>query len=804
LTNEDLIGLPYPPLEKIPGIGALLKRPSRVADFEAESRALVGLADELSNHPRNLLQRLVEVALELCRAESAGASILEPDGKSFRWDACAGLLEKNIGTLMVRAASPCGVVIERDSPILIEKPSSFFALPPQIPPIAELLLLPFHDGKKPIGTVWVIAHSPDRKFDREDVRLLTSLSRFASAAYQFTRSIDKGLNARDFLEKRADERTKALSVANRALRDQISERERIEDALREAQSRLEAELSSMNRLHALSSRLVNTSDLPSALEEILGAAVALLGTNMGTIQLYDPVNKSLTIAAHQGFKQDFLDYFGTVDAEGDAACSRALASQQRMVIEDVQVDGRYAIHRAAAKRAGYRAVQSTPLFSRDGKPLGMLSTHFRTPHMPAKRELRILDLYARQAADFIERLLIAERLQDADRRKDEFIATLSHELRNPIAAIDSSARLMQSPGLGGRQCEFAAQVVQRQCKAMKILLDDLLDVSRLTLGRMTLHKQNVTLASVIDSALETVQPLIDGPNHTLSVTKPSSSVVVYGDPVRLTQVFSNLLSNAAKYTDAGGRITLDVKTGAENVVISVGDNGIGIEPSSTEEIFGMFSQRKTKSDRAAAGLGIGLALVRAIAELHGGWVRAESNGLGQGSTFHVGLPLATAREIGSPVSTPTVQPASSLPGPHPDWESHASQESHASPHAKARYRILIADDNTAAATAISMLLQRDGHETKAVHDGRAALEEAARFLPDIALLDIGMPHLNGYEVAREIRAASWGANMRLFAATGWGQEKDKMLAKEAGFDVHLTKPIDFKQLLALIEEHGGK
>jgi len=427
----------------------------------------------------------------------------------------------------------------------------------------------------------------------------------------------------------------------------------------------------------------------------------------------------------------------------------------------------------------------------------MLSTHFRSSHVLSDRELRMLDLYARQAADFIERRLISERLQDADRRKDEFIATLSHELRNPLAAIDSSARLMQSPGLDGGQSEFAAKVVQRQCAAMKILLDDLLDVSRLTLGRMTLQKQSMTVASVIDAALETAQPLIDAANHIVSVTKPPSSVMVFGDPIRLTQIFSNLLSNAVKYTDAGGRITLDVKTTAENVVVSVADNGIGIEASCIEEIFGMFSQRVTKGDRAVAGLGIGLALVRAIAELHGGWVRAESRGLRRGSTFHVGLPLGEKVAARPHLSIAAPPPALQLP---PDPEPLASDAS----HAKVKHRILVADDNTAAATAISMLLQRDGHETKAVYDGRAALEEAARFLPDIALLDIGMPYLNGYEVAREIRAALWGANMRLFAATGWGQEKDKMLAKEAGFDVHMTKPIDFKQLLALIEEHGGK
>lgn len=808
MDRNNLIGLPAPDstpplLEKVFGTDALLKRPSRSEDFQAENRALVTLTDELANQPRNLLQKLAEMALELCNADSAGVSILEPDGKALRWHTCVGSFEKNAGTLIPRPDSPCSMVIERNSPILFEEPAIHFpVLRSMEPPIAEALLLPFHDGNKPAGTIWVIAHSPWRQFDREDLRLMTGLSHFASAAYHVIHAMDKSVNVRDFLGKRVDERTKALSLSNKMLRQHIRERGQIEEALRNAQYQLEAELSSLNRLHELSTKLLNAADLPSALREILEAAIVLCIADMGFIQLYAPARKLLTIAAHQGFKQDFLDYFSTEEAYADVACGRALGTLKRVVIEDIQDDERYAVHRATAEKAGFRAVQATPLCGRDGNPLGMLTTHFRSPHVPAERELRMLDLYARQAADFIERLRITERLRDADRRKDEFIATLSHELRNPLAAIDSSALLLELPNLDAAKRELATKVVQRQCRTMKILLDDLLDISRLSLGRMTLYKQHVSLGSILDSALEATQPLIDGANHMLSITKPPSSVMIYGDPIRLTQIFSNLLSNAAKYTDPGGRIILDVGTTADSVTVSVADNGIGIEPSLTEEIFGMFSQMKTDRDRVAGGLGIGLAVVRAIAELHGGWVRAESKGLRQGSIFYVDLPLATPEETTSHVP-PSTEPPTPLvplvPGPHPDHTS-PDQES----HAKKQCRILIADDNKSAATAICLLLQRDGYETKAVHDGRSALEEAGRFQPDIALLDIGMSYLNGYEVAREIRAASWGANMRLFAATGWGQEKDKILAKEAGFDVHLTKPIDFKQLLALVEEYGGK
>ncbi|HVW65170.1 MAG TPA: GAF domain-containing protein [Nitrosospira sp.] len=780
MIEHDLADARYPLFERHHGTKVLASRLSRARDYEAENRALVALADELSNHPRNLLQKLAEIALDLCHADSAGISIIEPDGKSFRWHACAGVYASNLDVLMNGASSPLAAVVAQDEPILFEDPASLFLLPTEIEPaIAEVLLIPFHDGRKPVGIVWVIAHSNERKFDSEDLRQMTSLSSFGSAAYYAKRTIDKGMNLRDFLEKRMDERTKALSHVNNMLRQHIREREHIEDALRTARNQLEVEVSSLNRLHELGTRLFHTTDLPAALEEILRASIALLKADMGNIQLYDPVDKVLKIAAQQGFDADFLDHFSIVEMESNTTCGQALRCAQRVIIEDVHADARYAAHLEAADRAGYRAVQSTPLLSRDGRPLGILSTHFRLPRQPDEHQFRILDLYARQAADFIERLRIAERMQEADKRKDQFIAMLSHELRNPLSAINNSAALLELPEIGSDKRQWAAKVVQRQCRAMKILLDDLLDASRLSLGRLTLHKQNVTLVSVIESAVETTQSLIDSAGHALSVAKPPPAVIIYGDPVRLAQIFSNLLSNAAKYTHPGGKIALDVKVTAENVEVTVSDNGMGIEPLFIEQIFGMFSQVESRYGRTASGLGIGLGLVRAITELHGGWVKAASDGRGRGSVFTVSLPL------GRPADLAVVQ-------------ASASEEPGTETGAKS-CRILVADDNKPAATAISMLLERDNHVVRVVHDGLTALQEAGQFLPHIMLLDIGMPHLNGYKVARAVRAAPWGAGIYLIAATGWGQEKDKKLAEEAGFDVHLTKPINFKQLRELIE-----
>ena len=620
-------------------------------------------------------------------------------------------------------------------------------------------------------------------FDTEDLRLMTSLSNFASAAHRLTRSMDEGTNIRNALERHMEQRTEALSLANRTLQYQISERERIDATLRETQKQLEAEVAALNRLQELSALLLTIPDLSSALTEILQAATDLHQADMGYIRLYDPERKVLSIEVHQGFDEVFIDRFKTVDGSDDSPCARALRSKRRVMVEDIHAEEQSSIDLDAAELGQYRAIQTTPLFSREGKPLGVLSIHFRFPRT-AKQRSGMLDLFARQAADFIESLRITEQLRDADRRKDEFIATLSHELRNPLAAIDSSAMLLETAQLDSAKREWTIQVVRRQCRTMKILLDDLLDVTRFTLGRVTLKKQTLTLASLIDSAVETTQSLMDEANHTLSVTKPPPSLMVSADPIRLTQVFSNLLSNAAKYTDAGGKIALDVQRIPEGVRISVTDNGIGIDPSYLEEIFGMFSQAKDTRHAMAGGLGIGLALVRAIAQLHDGRAYATSQGLGQGCAFHVELPVA--RSEVTPEMTSVLPEAAQTP--QPDSESQA----------KTRFRILVADDNEAAAMAISMLLQRDGHEILIVNDGAAAVQEAERFQPDIALLDIGMPHLSGYDVARRIRASAWGSAMRLIAATGWGQDKDKKLAEEAGFDAHLTKPINFKDLLALI------
>ena len=366
-------------------------------------------------------------------------------------------------------------------------------------------------------------------------------------------------------------------------------------------------------------------------------------------------------------------------------------------------------------------------------------------------------------------------LHEADRRKDVFLATLAHELRNPLAPIRNAAQMLGSPKLGSEQLQWAQSVIQRQVKHMAWLLDDLLDVARITQGKLELKKQPITLNSVVDAAVEAARPLLDRKSHQFTVTLPPETLTLNADPLRLSQVLSNLLTNAAKYTDAGGHITLLGRMESGALSVSIKDNGIGIPAESLEGIFAMFSQVEGAAARSEGGLGIGLALVKGLIELHGGTVEATSGGLGSGSEFVVKLPIGTV-------------------------DSSATYPADAAAPASIGRRVLVADDNQDAADSLAMILELAGHDVRVVHDGRAALSVAQTFRPDTVLLDIGMPQLSGHEVAQALRQQPWGAGMCLIALTGWGQESDRQQAIDAGFDRHLTKPIDPAELEALLSK----
>ncbi len=371
------------------------------------------------------------------------------------------------------------------------------------------------------------------------------------------------------------------------------------------------------------------------------------------------------------------------------------------------------------------------------------------------------------AIDITDLKRAEEALRENDRRKDEFLATLAHELRNPLAPIRNSLQILKMPRLDAAIAERSREMMERQVHHLVRLVDDLLDVSRVMRGKIELRKERVELASVVARAVETVQSLIEAQGHQLMVSLPPESLPLEADPVRLSQVVGNLLTNAAKYTEAGGRIRLTAQREGGEVVLRVRDTGIGIAPDMLPKVFDLFVQVDHSATRSQGGMGIGLTLVKNLVEMHHGTVEARSDGLGKGSEFVVRLPLsAQGREEKG------------------DQDNGGPSESAPS----SGHRLLVVDDNRDAADSLAMLLRLQGHEVRVAHDGPTALQMATDYRPEMVFLDIGMPGMDGYEVARRLRSQPGLESVRLAALTGWGQEEDRRRSKEAGFDQHLVKP----------------
>ncbi|SDF34245.1 PAS domain S-box-containing protein [Massilia sp. PDC64] len=375
------------------------------------------------------------------------------------------------------------------------------------------------------------------------------------------------------------------------------------------------------------------------------------------------------------------------------------------------------------------------------------------------------------ASDITERKLAEEKLKESDRRKDEFLAMLAHELRNPLAPIGAGAALLQRARLDEGLVRKTSEIIGRQVGHMTALIDDLLDVSRVTRGQVELDEVALDMRAIVADAVEQVMPLVRTRHQQLDVEVPAQSMPVLGDAKRLVQVLANLLNNAAKYTQEGGRLRLDASVRGGNVVVDVVDNGIGMAPELVARAFDLFAQAERTSDRASGGLGLGLALVRSLVELHGGTVSCESAGPGLGSRFTVTLPLLAAG-TGQAV-----------------LQSAAHETAH-----DASLSILVVDDNVDAAETLGLLLEATGHKVIIEHDPFGALERARIEAPQVCLLDIGLPGMDGYELARRLRAQPSTAHALLVAITGYGQDSDRRRAAEAGFDRHLVKPIDLDAL----------
>ena len=556
--------------------------------------------------------------------------------------------------------------------------------------------------------------------------------------------------------------------------------------------------------------LAHTGADTAAVRKVIRALgnVTLLERPVRVASLVSAAQTALRARARQYHAREHLQELDQVaraltDSEGRL---QALFANAAVGIAELTDDGRFALvndalcrilgharedltgsslfeHAHAEDRAdiesAYRGVMEAPRASfsgerrfarRDGEVMWAKLSITGTPHAigAGMRAVAVIE-------DVTERRQAEHDLREADRRKDEFIATLAHELRNPLAPIRNSLHIVRMAGIQDPAIQRVAAMMERQVRHMVRMVDDLLEVSRISRGKIELRRERVPLAAVLRSAVDTSRPLIEAGGHELSLELPAESVAVDGDPVRLAQVFANLLNNSAKYTPMGGRIEVSVAVEEGVAQVCVKDDGEGIPAEMLDKVFNMFTQIDA-GNRAQGGLGIGLTLARTLVHLHGGSIEARSEGRGKGCEFLIRLPLAVAEP----------------------------EEDHAPPVPAARQgngklrRVLVVDDNHDAADSLGMLLQFLGAETMTVHDGRACLDAVKTFQPAVVLLDLGMPGMSGLEVARRLRADPELAETTLVALTGWGQREDRRRTQEAGFDYHLVKPADLSTLQSIL------
>lgn len=541
----------------------------------------------------------------------------------------------------------------------------------------------------------------------------------------------RNLNAE--LEQRVKSRTYDLVSANESLQNEVLERRRAESNLRKSESRFR--------------------QLADAMPQIVWVAKPDGAVEYFNQRWFDFVGKNAE------------DYFGHEWSEVLHPNDQKFAIQRWQLAIDSQQP--YEIeYRLRSANGEYRWFLSRAMLMHDES--GALDRWFGTC-------TDIQDLKGLHE----ELRMVAARLSEADRRKDEFLATLAHELRNPLAPIRTGLEVMKMIKDDPATLEEVRETMERQTRQLITLVDDLLDVSRITRGKFELRRSKVPLADAVKMAVEAAEPLIVAAGHKLTVNLPAQPVLLYADPHRLAQVLSNLLNNAAKYTPDSGVILLTAKVEGENCCVSVRDNGIGIPADKLETIFDMFTQLEQPMDKIYTGLGIGLTLVRSLVQMHGGWVEVSSEGLTKGSEFRVYLPLNPAEAtalLPSVSSTPAETTNSERCGKH----------------------ILVVDDNLDASKMLSRVVQAMGFEVATSGDGKEAIEMAEDFQPELILMDLGMPRMNGYEAARFIRQQPWGKQIILVALTGWGQDVDRRKSKEAGFDHHLVKPADPEELRQLL------
>jgi PAS domain S-box-containing protein len=535
-----------------------------------------------------------------------------------------------------------------------------------------------------------------------------------------------------------------------------------------AENRLNAAHGAVARLFDLSVMPGGSDALPELMQAVVDTAIDVTDADMGTVQLYDDTTGCLRIAAQQGFDRPFLEHFAVVRS-GEAACGAAIERGVQVIVEDVYGSPLFSDRsRAVMKAAGVKSVQSTLMTSRQGRILGVISTHWRFSHRPDPDRLRVLEIVSRQAADALEHRRQEERLREADRRKDEFLAMLGHELRNPLAPIVTATELMAMHDDSVMVEE--RKTIERQAKHMIRLVDDLLDVSRITRGKVELRTEPVALVQIVEKAVEIASQILEQRSHRLTIEVPPHLRSDL-DSARMVQVLANLLTNAANYTDPGGEVRVTAEATKTTVTLRIADTGIGIAANMLPLVFEPFVQEKQALNRPRGGLGLGLAIAKSLVELHGGSIAAHSDGIGRGSEFAITLTRSQRKDAQRPSPAKTLRVTSS-PG----------------------VRILLVDDNEGWVETVAHALTLLGHEVRVAHDGPEALRVVETFTPTLGLLDIGLPVMDGYELARRFRSVPSLSEMRLVAVTGYGERAAIQRSSRAGFEAHLVKPVEVELL----------
>lgn len=840
---------------------SLLARTARPPDYEAENRALTALMQESAVASADPLQSVTETAVALCRAHSAGISLLEEkDGRPvFVWRALAGQWARFRDSTMPREDSPCGHVIDGNSAMLLSHPGRWYEIPPVLTPApVEVLLVPFHVEGRAVGTVWIVSTDEQRKFDREDLRVVEKLSQFAALAFQrrqAEQSLAEAARIKDALYRLADRLHHTVSLEDvyaAALQAIISamQCDRASILLFDASDRMRfvawSGLSERYRAavdghspwladarspEPVSIHDMEASELTPDLKAVLRSegisALAFIplcvnGRLIGKFMAYfdaphdfrrEELELGLAIARQLAFG---IDRKRAEELEQRNATQLALITDTAPVYIaycDTQARFKF-VNKGYARRFGvepadcigkriedvvgesaYEAIREhvdTVLSGRHVEfevtmpyPSGTRFMH--CSYAPERDPRGSVVGFVAAITDLTERKRIEEslrqseeNLKEADRRKNEFLAMLAHELRNPLAPIRNAAQILSMSCGDAPAARSALSMLDRQITQMVRLVDDLLDVSRVSRGKIELRKVHVELNSLVRDTVEAARSLHECKQQELALAVTDEVIHVDADPTRLAQIIGNLINNACKFTNSCGRIWVELAAEKQQAVIRVRDTGVGIAADQFSRIFELFAQVDTSIERTQSGLGIGLTLVKTLTEMHGGTVTVESAGLDRGSEFTIRLPRLL------------------------DTQQTESSTSGAEPAAETPRRVLVVDDNRDAAISLAALLEMFGHETRTAFDGLEALETAKAFLPEVILLDIGLPLLNGYEVAQRVRKEAWGKDMLLVALTGWGEDASRQRSSDSGIDTHLVKPVDHTALLQLVKDSKAK